>query len=52
MAATEFICAYCGAKVLRGATSGRPMPGSCPRKPKDPDGSMKPHSWRINRRLP
>ena len=47
----EYICTWCGAKIIRGATSGRPSPGNCPRKPKDRDGKMKPHTWRINRKI-
>ena len=47
----EYICTYCGQKVVKLVTCGRPMPGNCPRKPKNKDGKMKPHTWRINRRL-
>ena len=43
----EYMCRYCGAKMLRTAQSGRPSPGKCPRKTGD-----KPHSWVINRKLP
>ena len=42
----EFICSYCGRKEIKSETSGRPMPGRCPRKQGD-----KPHSWRKNRTL-
>lgn len=42
----EYICSYCGKKTLRGANSGRPQPGKCPRKQGD-----KPHSWRINKKI-
>lgn len=48
---TEYICTYCGRKVQRTRGEGRPDPGNCPRKTKDKDGKMKPHSWRINRKL-
>lgn len=41
----QYMCSYCGAKVWRTASSGRPQPGKCPRK----DGD-KPHSWRINKK--
>lgn len=47
----EYICTYCGQKVVRGAQMGRPMPGNCPRKPKDSAGKMKPHTWTINRKF-
>lgn len=47
----EYICSYCGAKTVKSKSLGRPMPGNCPRKPKDKDGKMKPHSWRVNRHL-
>ena len=26
----EYMCTYCGKKVTRGATFGRPSPGKCP----------------------
>jgi len=42
---TEYMCSYCGRKVIRSNTSGRPQPGKCPRKTGD-----KPHSWRINKK--
>lgn len=48
---TEYICTFCGTKMQRTRGEGRPQPGNCPRKPKDKDGNMKPHTWRINRRL-
>lgn len=46
----EYMCSYCGTKTTRSATSGRPDPGTCPRKPKTKDGRGKPHSWVINRK--
>ncbi len=42
----EWICSWCGAKVVRQNIVGRPLPGRCPRKQGD-----KPHTWRINRVL-
>ena len=45
----EYMCTFCGKKETRSKTSGRPMPGSCPRKPPYQNGITKPHSWRINR---
>ena len=45
----EYICTYCGKRTLRSSISGRPYPDNCPRKPKNKDGSMKPHTWRISR---
>lgn len=47
----EYICSYCGKRETRSAMSGRPWPGNCPRKPVGKDGSMKPHSWRISRKI-
>lgn len=47
---TEYICIYFGKKVKQSKGSGRPEPGYCPRKPKDKDGRMKPHTWRVNRK--
>ena len=46
----EYMCSYCGQKTTRSAPSGKPAPGNCSRKPKNRDGSMKPHSWKINRK--
>lgn len=46
---TEYICTYCGKRERQTGMQGRPAPGNCPRKPKDKDGKMKPHTWRINR---
>lgn len=48
----EYMCSWCGKKELRSVMAGRPSPGNCPRKPKDRNGKMKPHTWRINKRLP
>lgn len=47
----EYICTYCGKRVLRGAIAGRPDPGTCPRKGKTKDGRTYPHTWRISRRI-
>ena len=42
----EYICTYCGKKVVRRAIIGRPEPGKCPRKLGD-----RPHSWIRNRTM-
>jgi hypothetical protein len=42
----EYICIYCGKRVMKGKNAGRPEPGQCPRKQGD-----KPHSWRLNRKI-
>ena len=47
----EYMCKYCGTKVTRYTTAGRPMPGNCARKPKTSDGKMHPHTWVINRKI-
>lgn len=47
----EYICTWCGKRITKRATSGRPEPGQCPRKPKTKDGMGKPHTWRINRKF-
>lgn len=47
----EYMCRYCGTKVTRYTTAGRPMPGNCARKPKTKDGKMQPHTWVINRKF-
>lgn len=36
----KWICTYCGARMRRSATLGRPNPGVCPRKK-----NKGPHSW-------
>ena len=41
----EYMCSYCGKKTSKGANSGKPMPGTCPRKK---NGG--PHSWTVNRK--
>lgn len=48
---TEYMCTYCGAKIWRSKNLGRPSPGSCPRRPKDSNGILKPHRWVINRKI-
>ena len=45
----EYKCTWCGATTSRPANSGRPSPGNCPRKPKDRNGTPKPHTWVKNR---
>lgn len=47
----EYMCSYCGAKITMPRNGGRPQPGYCPRKPRTKDGKMKPHSWRVNRKI-
>ena len=42
----EYMCSHCGQKVMRTATSGRPNPGTCPRRTGD-----RPHVWVVNRRI-
>lgn len=45
----EYMCSFCGKKVSRLATTGKPAPDKCEAKKKK-DGSMGPHSWKINRK--
>lgn len=47
----EYICTVCGMKQVKGATMGKPQPGSCPRKPKYSNGKTRPHSWVKNRTI-
>lgn len=42
----EWMCRYCGQKIVKSEKMGRPAPGKCPRKTGD-----KPHSWVINRKF-
>lgn len=46
----EYMCTYCGKKISRSGNLGRPDPGSCPRKPKNPSGKSRPHTWVVNRK--
>lgn len=46
----EYQCSYCGMKVSRGITQGKPQPGNCTRKGKTSDGRPKPHTWVVNRK--
>lgn len=46
----EYMCTYCGTKATRSLKAGRPLPGSCTRKPKNKDGHYKPHTWTISRK--
>ncbi len=41
----EYMCTYCGTKISKMASMGRPMPGKCPRKAGD-----QPHRWVVNRK--
>lgn len=47
----EYMCSWCGRKIVKGSAFGRPEPGQCPRKGKTRDGKMKPHTWTINRKF-
>ncbi len=40
----EYMCSWCGKKVIRFKNLGRPMPGICPKK-----NNKKPHTWVKNR---
>lgn len=46
-----YMCSWCGARTTRSASMGRPKPGECPRKPKNRDGKLKPHTWVIDRKI-
>jgi len=46
---TEYMCSWCGKRVQRTRGEGRPLPGECPRRPKNRDGQLKPHTWIINK---
>lgn len=47
----EYLCTWCGRKIIIASRYGRPEPGNCPRKPRNTDGKMKPHTWAVNRKL-
>ena len=42
---TEWMCTVCGKKETKSINGGRPMPGTCQKKPK-----KGPHSWVVNRK--
>ena len=46
---TEYMCSWCGRKEVK--STGRPAPGTCPRKPKGRDGKSRPHTWVVNRKV-
>lgn len=46
----EYMCSHCGAKANRHEGTGKPAPGSCPRRNKLANGRPRPHVWVINRR--
>lgn len=50
MKSIEFMCTYCGTKIVRGEQAGRPSPGNCPRRKKK-DGTYQPHRWVKNRTI-
>ena len=44
----EYQCSHCGAKSTRHDGTGKPFPGTCPRRS---SGSKKlPHVWVVNRK--
>ncbi len=47
----EYICTHCGAKSQRREGTGRPAPGTCPRRGRTSNGQAKPHVWIINRKF-
>ena len=47
----EYMCSWCGKRIVKTAIVGRPEPGQCPKKGKTRDGKMKPHTWVINRKF-
>lgn len=47
----EYMCSYCGIKITRSKSMGRPEPGKCARKPRNSAGQMRPHTWVINRKF-
>lgn len=47
----EYMCRWCGTKTLKSVLAGRPLPGNCPRRPKNRMGKSQPHSWVINRKF-
>lgn len=47
----EYMCRYCGQRIRKSSTQGRPNPGACPKKGKTRDGRTQPHTWIINRKF-
>ena len=46
---TEYMCSWCGERITRSSSGGKPLPGNCPRR-KYANGTMKPHVWVVNRK--
>lgn len=42
----EYMCSQCGNKQVRRIGTGKPLPGTCPKKT-----GKKPHSWVVNRKF-
>ena len=47
----EYMCRYCGARTVKPQHGGRPLPGNCPRRPRNRMGQPQPHSWALSRKF-
>ena len=47
---TEYMCSWCGERIIRFSSVGKPLPGDCPRR-KMANGTYKPHVWVVNRKF-
>ena len=47
----QYKCKYCDKTESKPANGGRPNAGNCYKRPKNRDGSWKPHSWVVNRKF-
>lgn len=47
----EYVCTHCGAKSQRHEGTGKPAPGTCPKRGNSKTGQRRPHVWIINRKF-
>ena len=45
----DYMCVYCGRRVVRSIKTGRPLAGICTAR-KLPNGRPLPHRWVVNKR--
>lgn len=45
----EYLCSWCGKRVMCSSTHGRPEPGVCPDR--SSETRKYPHVWRVNRKF-
>lgn len=48
----EYMCAFCGERIVKPVWAGRPVPGTCIARSRSMGGTGRkwPHRWIVNRR--